>query len=103
MLLGYPAGSVGRLMPPDFAKIRPEQTMSEALDAIPSQVSESETLREERLPQAVHEKDRRQRDAHAREEKLTVQSHWTAPWRRQSRQRHICAPARKWLRRFQFR
>jgi magnesium transporter len=44
MLLGYPAGSVGRLMPPDFAKIRPEQTISEALDAIPSQASESETL-----------------------------------------------------------
>src|SRR5690606_16946769 len=41
---GFPEGSVGRLMSPDFATIRPEQTMTEALDAIRGQALESETL-----------------------------------------------------------
>jgi magnesium transporter len=43
-LLGYPAGSVGRLMTPDFASVRPEMTLAEALEAVRKQAPESETL-----------------------------------------------------------
>lgn len=43
-LLGYPEGSVGRLMSPDFASVRPEMTLAEALEAVRKQAPESETL-----------------------------------------------------------
>ncbi len=44
MLLGYPKDSVGRLMSPDFATIRPEMTVAEAIDAIRQQAPQSETI-----------------------------------------------------------
>jgi len=44
MLLGYPEGSVGRLMSPDFATVRPEMTVAEAIEAIRRQAPQSETI-----------------------------------------------------------
>lgn len=44
MLLGYPENSVGRLMSPDFASVRPQMTLAEALDAVRRQAPESETV-----------------------------------------------------------
>ncbi|MBX3731600.1 MAG: magnesium transporter [Verrucomicrobiae bacterium] len=44
MLLGYPEGSVGRLMSPDFATVRPEWTVREAIHHLRAHASESETL-----------------------------------------------------------
>ncbi len=44
MLLGYPKDSVGRLMSPDFATIRPEQTVAEALESIRRQAPVTETI-----------------------------------------------------------
>jgi len=44
MLLGYPKDSVGRLMSPDFATVRPEQTVAEAIEAIRHQAPETETI-----------------------------------------------------------
>jgi len=44
MLLGYPKESVGRLMSPDLAAIRPEQTVAEALDSIRHQAPGAETI-----------------------------------------------------------
>lgn len=43
-LLGYPEGSVGRLMSPDFAVVRKEMTVAEAMREIRRQAPESETL-----------------------------------------------------------
>lgn len=44
MLLGYPKDSVGRLMSPDFAAVRPEQTVAEAIESIRHQAPETETI-----------------------------------------------------------
>ncbi len=44
MLLGYPKDSVGRLMSPDFATIRPEMTVAGAIETIRAQASDSETI-----------------------------------------------------------
>ncbi len=44
MLLGYPEDSVGRLMSPDFATVRAEMTVGEAMAAIRRQAQDSETL-----------------------------------------------------------
>lgn len=44
MLLGYPKDSVGRLMSPDFATIRPGQTVAEAIETIRAQAPDSETI-----------------------------------------------------------
>ena len=44
MLLGYPEDSVGRLMSPDFASVRPEMTVAEAMASIEAQAPDSETL-----------------------------------------------------------
>jgi len=44
MLLGYPENSVGRLMSPDFASVRPEMTVAEAMASIEKQAPDSETL-----------------------------------------------------------
>lgn len=44
MLLGYPKDSVGRLMSPDFATIRPDQTVAEAIETIRAQAPDSETI-----------------------------------------------------------
>jgi magnesium transporter len=43
-LLGYPEGSVGRLMSPDFATVRREMTVQQAMEAIKKQAADSETL-----------------------------------------------------------
>jgi len=43
-LLGYPEGSVGRLMSPDFATITPNLTVAQAMEAIKKQAADSETL-----------------------------------------------------------
>ena len=43
-LLGYPEGSVGRLMSPDFASVQKDMTIAEALAAIKKQAADSETL-----------------------------------------------------------
>ncbi len=43
-LLGYPEESVGRLMTPNYLSIRPEWTITEALQHIRSQGSDSETF-----------------------------------------------------------
>jgi magnesium transporter len=43
-LLGYPPGSVGRLMSPDFATVHPEMTVAEAMKSIKKQAPDSETL-----------------------------------------------------------
>jgi magnesium transporter len=44
-LLGYPEGSVGRLMSPDFAAVQADVTVGEALDAVRRQAtSDSETI-----------------------------------------------------------
>lgn len=44
MLLGYPEGSVARLMSPDFAAVRPDMTVGEALKAVRRQAPDSETI-----------------------------------------------------------
>lgn len=44
MLLGYPKGSVARLMSPDLVKITPGLTVSEALAEIKKQAHDSETI-----------------------------------------------------------
>ena len=43
-LLGYPEGSVGRLMTPDYVRLRPEWTVERALEHIRRHGSDSETL-----------------------------------------------------------
>lgn len=43
-LLGYPEGSVGRLMTPDFIKVGPQWTIRQALDFIREHGRDSETL-----------------------------------------------------------
>lgn len=43
-LLGYPEGSVGRLMSPDFAVVRKDMSVAEAIQEIKRQAPESETL-----------------------------------------------------------
>lgn len=43
-LLGYPEGSVGRMMTPDYVRVRPEWTVRQALEHIRRQGSDSETL-----------------------------------------------------------
>jgi magnesium transporter len=43
-LLGYPEGSVGRLMTPDYVEVRPDMTIAEALESIRQQGRDSETL-----------------------------------------------------------
>lgn len=43
-LLGYPEDSVGRLMSPDFAAVRADMTIPEAMAAIKRQAADSETL-----------------------------------------------------------
>ncbi len=43
-LLGYPEGSVGRLMTPDFVAIRPDWTVQEVLDHVRARGQDSETL-----------------------------------------------------------
>jgi magnesium transporter len=44
LLLGYPEGSVGRLMSPDFASVQAEMTVAEAMESIRRQAPDSETL-----------------------------------------------------------
>lgn len=44
ILLGYPEGSVGRLMTPDFVAIRPEMTVGQVLQHIRERGQDSETL-----------------------------------------------------------
>ena len=43
-LLGYPEGSVGRLMTPDYVRLRPDWTVEHALDHIRRHGRDSETL-----------------------------------------------------------
>ena len=43
-LLGYPEGSVGRLMTPDFIAIRADWTVQQVLDDVRARGSDSETL-----------------------------------------------------------
>jgi len=43
-LLGYPEGSVGRLMSPDFATVKKDMTIREAMAAVKKQAADSETL-----------------------------------------------------------
>src|SRR5215471_16141307 len=43
-LLGYPEGSVGRLMTPEYVRVRPEWTIAYALDHIRRYGHDSETL-----------------------------------------------------------
>jgi len=43
-LLGYPEGSVGRLMSPDFATVQREETVAQAMEEIKKQAADSETL-----------------------------------------------------------
>ncbi|MGE3107091.1 MAG: magnesium transporter [Phycisphaerales bacterium] len=43
-ILGYPVGSVGRLMTPDYVKIRPEWTISQALEHIRKTGRDAETI-----------------------------------------------------------
>ncbi len=43
-LLGYPEDSVGRLMTPDYVAVRPEWTVSEAMDHIRKKGRETETI-----------------------------------------------------------
>ncbi len=44
MLLGYPEGSVARLMTPDFASVHPDMSVGEALEAVRRQAPDSETI-----------------------------------------------------------
>jgi magnesium transporter len=44
MLLGYPENSVGRLMSPDYASVRADQTVSQAFESIRTQAPGSETI-----------------------------------------------------------
>jgi magnesium transporter len=44
MLLGYPEDSVGRLMSPDFAAVRSDQSLPAAMASIKRQAADSETL-----------------------------------------------------------
>ena len=43
-LLGYPEGSIGRLMTPDYVRVRPEWRVEQALDHIRRYGHDSETL-----------------------------------------------------------
>lgn len=43
-LLGYPEGSVGRLMTPDYVAVRPDWSLTQVHDAIRAQGKDSETL-----------------------------------------------------------
>jgi magnesium transporter len=43
-LLGYPDGSVGRLMTPDYVAVHPEETIEQALNHIRAHGSDSETV-----------------------------------------------------------
>lgn len=43
-LLGYPKGSVGRLMTPDYVSLRPEMTVAEALEFIRKHAPDSDTI-----------------------------------------------------------
>jgi len=43
-LLGYPEGSIGRLMTPDYVRVRPEWTMEHVLDHLRRHGHDSETL-----------------------------------------------------------
>src|SRR4029077_17944580 len=43
-LLGYPEGSIGRLLTPDYVRIRPDWTMAYVLDHIRRYGHDSETL-----------------------------------------------------------
>lgn len=43
-ILGYPEGSVGRLMTPDYVRIRPQWTISQALDHIRKYGRDAETI-----------------------------------------------------------
>src|SRR5262245_5050053 len=43
-LLGYPEGSIGRLMTPDYVRVRPEWTMERVLDHLRRHGHDSETL-----------------------------------------------------------
>jgi len=43
-LLGYPEGSVGRIMTPDYVRVRPDWTIEHALDHIRRYGQDSETL-----------------------------------------------------------
>ena len=43
-LLGYPEGSIGRLVTPDYVRVRPDWTMSYVLDHIRRYGHDSETL-----------------------------------------------------------
>ena len=43
-LMGYPEGSIGRLMTPDYVSVQPEWTVEDVLDAIRSHGKDSETL-----------------------------------------------------------
>src|SRR5690606_27855004 len=43
-ILGYPEESVGRLMTPDYIKLRPEWTAGEAMEHIRRQGSDAETI-----------------------------------------------------------
>lgn len=43
-ILGYPIGSVGRLMTPDYVKLRPEWTIAQALDHIRKNGRDAETI-----------------------------------------------------------
>src|SRR5215470_9469128 len=43
-LLGYPEGSIGRLMTPDYVRVRPDWTIEHALDHIRRYGHDSETL-----------------------------------------------------------
>jgi magnesium transporter len=43
-LLGYPEGSIGRIMTPDYVRVRPDWTIDHALDHIRRYGHDSETL-----------------------------------------------------------
>lgn len=43
-ILGYPAGSVGRLMTPDYVRIRPEWTVAQAVDHVRRYGRDAETI-----------------------------------------------------------
>ena len=43
-MLGYPPESVGRLMTPDYVRLRPEQTVGEALEHVRRYGRDAETV-----------------------------------------------------------
>jgi len=43
-ILGYPAGSVGRLMTPDYVRVRPEWTAGQAMDHVRKHGRDAETI-----------------------------------------------------------